>query len=337
MVHLIINIIVATTFFFLVFIVKKDYKDLDLIFGGLLLIQPISIIIFKYHIISLASGYLIKISAFDIITYLLYVLFFIYFVGSPIEFYNFDQIALLQELINIDNRFNIASGFDLTFWNVNKFFLVAINIITLIQINKIKYFQVKNSKLIKVWSNLFILLNIIIALIVLVVLFNKQFNLDKETIIVLANISRFIQALLILNYAVNPILFSQVMKIKSEVYLSDTSLNSERLNKLFVESQCYLNNKLNVAEIIDLLGLDNSELSAAIRFLNSNNFNDFVNEYRINHSVKLINDNYLYNKTIESLAFQSGFNSVQSFHRVFKKFKNTTPSAFQKKNEYPGI
>ena len=121
------------------------------------------------------------------------------------------------------------------------------------------------------------------------------------------------------------------MKIKSEVYFSDTSLNSERLNKLFVESQCYLNNKLNVAEIIDLLGLDNSELSAAIRFLNSNNFNDFVNEYRVNHSVKLINDNYLYNKTIESLAFQSGFNSVQSFHRVFMKFKNTTPSAFQKK------
>tara|TARA_B110000977_G_scaffold139384_1_gene176910 strand:+ start:901 stop:1914 length:1014 start_codon:yes stop_codon:yes gene_type:complete len=337
MVHLMINVIVATTFFFLVFVVKKDYSDIDFIFGGLLLIQPLSIIFFKYHIISLAKGYLIKISAFDIITYLLYSLSFIYFVGYPIKVYSFDQIILLQELINIDNQFNVGYGFDLTFWNVNKFFLLVINIFTLIQINKIKYFHVKNSKSIRVWSNLFILFNIIVALIVLAVLFSKLFNFDKETIILLANISRFIQALLILNYSLNPILFSKVMKIKSEAYFSDTSLNAERLNILFDETQCYLNNKLNVAEILDLLGLDNSELSASIRLLNSNNFNDFVNEYRINHSVKLINDNYLDNKTIESLAFQSGFNSVQSFHRVFRKFKKKTPSAFKKKNEYPGI
>ena len=141
MVHLIINIIVATTFFFLVFIVKKDYKDLDLIFGGLLLIQPISIIIFKYHIISLASGYLIKISAFDIITYLLYVLFFIYFVGSPIEFYNFDQV----DNVEVGAKVSLKSvDADQTYQGVIKRINAQVNTQTQ---SVAVYIQVKNPKL----------------------------------------------------------------------------------------------------------------------------------------------------------------------------------------------
>ena len=80
----------------------------------------------------------------------------------------------------------------------------------------------------------------------------------------------------------------------------------------------------------ELLGLKNSEISDSIKSIKTNNFNDYVNKFRINYSIELINDNYLDNKTIESLAFESGFNSVQSFHRVFKKFKSKTPNEFLK-------
>ncbi len=56
-------------------------------------------------------------------------------------------------------------------------------------------------------------------------------------------------------------------------------------------------------------------------------FIDFTNQARIQFALKkLVNEEHL---TISSIAHDSGFNSVSSFNKAFKKFTGITPSAFR--------
>jgi AraC-like DNA-binding protein len=57
-------------------------------------------------------------------------------------------------------------------------------------------------------------------------------------------------------------------------------------------------------------------------------FTDFVNEYRVNHACKLLNEG----RTVADACFESGFNNVSYFGRVFKKLKQVQPSQFALQN-----
>ena len=59
----------------------------------------------------------------------------------------------------------------------------------------------------------------------------------------------------------------------------------------------------------------------------------FINSHRIEYAIKLINDGYLQNYSIEALAGKSGFNSQENFNRVFKLLKKVTPSEFRNSKE----
>ena len=58
-------------------------------------------------------------------------------------------------------------------------------------------------------------------------------------------------------------------------------------------------------------------------------FNDFINEYRIEELKKLLNDPKNNNFTLLSLAFEAGFNSKASFNRAVKKLTGKSPSALK--------
>ena len=47
----------------------------------------------------------------------------------------------------------------------------------------------------------------------------------------------------------------------------------------------------------------------------------FINSHRIEYAIKLINDGYLQNYSIEALAEKSGFNSQENFNKIFKLLK----------------
>jgi AraC-like DNA-binding protein len=57
-------------------------------------------------------------------------------------------------------------------------------------------------------------------------------------------------------------------------------------------------------------------------------FTDFINELRIE-----VSKEYLVTKgnlTIESIGYESGFNSKSTFFKAFKKFTGITPLQYQK-------
>lgn len=54
---------------------------------------------------------------------------------------------------------------------------------------------------------------------------------------------------------------------------------------------------------------------------------DFLNEIRIGHACKLLNDTQ---KTVMNICYESGFNTLANFNKQFLKQKRTTPSGYRK-------
>lgn len=57
-------------------------------------------------------------------------------------------------------------------------------------------------------------------------------------------------------------------------------------------------------------------------------YTDFVNQYRVNYSKKLL----LQHHTVTEACYASGFENLSYFNRSFKKFSGQSPSVFRKSN-----
>jgi AraC-like DNA-binding protein len=55
-------------------------------------------------------------------------------------------------------------------------------------------------------------------------------------------------------------------------------------------------------------------------------YTDFVNQYRIQYAKKLL----IQDKNVTEVCFESGFESLSYFNRIFKKWTGETPSGFRK-------
>ncbi|MCF0165403.1 MAG: helix-turn-helix transcriptional regulator, partial [Bacteroidales bacterium] len=61
---------------------------------------------------------------------------------------------------------------------------------------------------------------------------------------------------------------------------------------------------------------------------------EYIIEYRLGHAARLILDTSM---TISEICFDSGFNNIANFGRLFKKKHGMTPKEFRhlyKKNKY---
>ena len=60
----------------------------------------------------------------------------------------------------------------------------------------------------------------------------------------------------------------------------------------------------------------------------SQNFNDFVNSYRVAFLIESMQEGSLKNYTIQALALQAGFANKTSCMNAFKKIHQCTPSQY---------
>jgi len=59
-------------------------------------------------------------------------------------------------------------------------------------------------------------------------------------------------------------------------------------------------------------------------------FKEYINGFRVKHSMKLIEEKYLLQHSVIALSQDSGFNSPQTFFRIFKKTNKVTPAEYWK-------
>lgn len=88
------------------------------------------------------------------------------------------------------------------------------------------------------------------------------------------------------------------------------------------EKQVYRDKDLTLVKLAQLIGTNRSYLSNYINQELNTNFNDLINEKRVNYAqILLVQED----KKVYEICELSGFNSTSSFYRAFKKFTGYTP------------
>jgi AraC-like DNA-binding protein len=102
----------------------------------------------------------------------------------------------------------------------------------------------------------------------------------------------------------------------------------EKISSIFQIDKPYLEPELDLNQLSNQLGISSNILSYVINKGFKKNFNDFVNNYRVNEVIEKMKNPANVNFTLLSIAFDCGFNSKTTFNRVFKKFTQKSPKEF---------
>lgn len=106
----------------------------------------------------------------------------------------------------------------------------------------------------------------------------------------------------------------------------------EKLEKAMKEGKLFLNPKLTIYELSNVLNTPQKTLSQTINQHFNISFRDFINKYRLEEvKTKLKDPNYS-NMSILGIALDCGFNSEASFYRIFKKNTGLSPKEFIQQN-----
>ena len=91
------------------------------------------------------------------------------------------------------------------------------------------------------------------------------------------------------------------------------------------DDRIYLKKRLNIEEVSIKVGISIKKLRETITLNSGKSFNEFINEYRIERSKRLIKRGYLNLHTTTALREKCGYNPHQTFFRAFKKNTKMTP------------
>lgn len=100
----------------------------------------------------------------------------------------------------------------------------------------------------------------------------------------------------------------------------------KRITALFIIEKIYLDPNLKLSDIAKAAGTNRTYVSAFFNKESDSTFYDYVNSLRIEHACRLLLGT---GANLKLIAEQSGFNSQQSFIRVFNKIKGISPSEFR--------
>jgi AraC-like DNA-binding protein len=100
----------------------------------------------------------------------------------------------------------------------------------------------------------------------------------------------------------------------------------DKLLDLMQTAQPWLEPELNLTELAHRLRTNPALLSKVINAGCGQNFNDFVNTYRVQEAQRKLADPRFAHYSLVGVALESGFNSKSTFNRVFKKLLGQAPS-----------
>ena len=104
-----------------------------------------------------------------------------------------------------------------------------------------------------------------------------------------------------------------------------------RLEALLNQREPFRNPTLSLTDLAAMLELNRRQTSALINLRYEQNFNDFINGYRVRALQESIQAGRHRERTLLALALEAGFNSKTTFNRVFKRETGLTPGQYQRK------
>lgn len=173
------------------------------------------------------------------------------------------------------------------------------------------------------------------AALIGVTLIVEAIPIEQETIIVLQVLQRFaIFAItlyfLLSNFGIRSGFFFKEIPKQKTPSVDDPQL-SAKLQSLMEEQKVYKNEGLTIGALAELMNEQEYRLRRLINGqLGFRNFNDYLNQYRVNEACEILSDPAQTRKTILEIAYDLGYQSIGPFNKAFKDLKGTTPTAYRK-------
>ena len=134
--------------------------------------------------------------------------------------------------------------------------------------------------------------------------------------------------LLIFTRRKDPGFLSRQIKYKNKkIEEAEASKIKARLDELMIGDQLFKDPNLKLPQVANLLNVLPHTLSQVINDNLNKNFTGFVNEYRVAFAKERISGNG--HLKLESIGYESGFNSKSTFYSAFKKITGKTPAQFK--------
>lgn len=200
--------------------------------------------------------------------------------------------------------------------------------------------QVENKELL--WERVFLVYSIITSLMIHVLYFISPTNIyfkilfssfDLITIYWtgLHGISQR-NVIAISNNENSNIGFSRKLLNKADtqtIPLAELQKLIEQIDEYVISSEAFVNANLTIIDLAEYLKIHPKRISTAINTVRNQNFNSYINQYRIEKAVELLESSSLNNYSIEGVGTEVGFNSKSAFYTSFKKVTGTTPVKFK--------
>jgi AraC-like DNA-binding protein/mannose-6-phosphate isomerase-like protein (cupin superfamily) len=103
--------------------------------------------------------------------------------------------------------------------------------------------------------------------------------------------------------------------------------NQQRINRVFLYVQKEFREKVSLQKAASLLHLSLSAFCKFFKRASGKTFSDYTNEIRIAHACHLLHET---DKSINDIAYESGFESITYFNRVFLRKKKIRPGVYRK-------
>ena len=112
-----------------------------------------------------------------------------------------------------------------------------------------------------------------------------------------------------------------------EFTLPITLYGENRLNRIINFISSNYHRSIDLDDLASEAAMTRSSVCRFFKSRTNKTIFQFINEYRIGKACQLLING---DQTISEICFATGFNSITSFNRVFKNFKNLTPGEFKK-------
>ena len=121
---------------------------------------------------------------------------------------------------------------------------------------------------------------------------------------------------------------ASAMPLRRQMLPAEIKQKSIWLKQKVKSNLYYQDTELSLGSLAEKLELHPHELSRIINTVLKKNFNDFINEYRVQEVIQKMQEPAYSHLTLLGIAFTAGFNSKSTFNRVFREMTGKSPAEY---------
>ena len=111
-------------------------------------------------------------------------------------------------------------------------------------------------------------------------------------------------------------------------FIKQTEL--DKLQAIVSQEKLYLDSNLSLTQLAKAVRMSPTQVSDLINRGLGQNFNDYINRFRVDSIILLLENENHNHLSILAIALDCGFNSKATFNRVFKNITGKSPSQYRK-------